>query len=179
MHYLGELLTAPEELALQLKTPGVQPERVRNALQALRTSFQKMEFTPTDLSPEWSDFQDDEWEKEMEEGPRKIKKTYTPEHAQAKYPFPNTGLEEALLYVAAWEKLLDVKVPDKDVIRVALEETPPAQLYLKEWETRYYLPKEIEDLPETDRKSATLKLLREIESSNEFLKNLSPLPEHS
>lgn len=197
MHYLGLFGTAPTEILglLKLDLARIPKGNLAQAMDLLPRQLGSMEYTPTDLSPEWVDDQDDEWEKEVKEGPQKIVKTYTPKHevdpdadprkfrrpweVPAKYPYPDTGLEEVLLYIAAWEKLLDVKVPDKDVVRVALEEDPPAQLYLPKWETRYYLPKEIGDLPETERPSAVLKLLQKIKSSNEFLKSLDPLPEQS
>lgn len=182
------LIPVQEQVLMRLKLSTVPSNQVSKAGNELSYRLMFMESTPTHGAPVWMDDRDEVWEKLMETQ-QNIQKTYTPKHGklpykilgilEKKYPYPDTGLEEVLLYIAAWEKLLDVKVPDKDVIRVALKENPPEQLYLPEWETRYYLPKEIEDLPETERASATLKLLQQIKSSNEFLKDLSPLPEQS
>ena len=99
-----------------------------------------------------------------------------------KYPFPDTGLEEILLNYAVIQKIVtESRLPDEKIVTAALkaEKNQGLGMYDEHAETRYYLPKEIKDLPETERASATLKLLQQIKSSNEFLKDLSPLPEQS
>ena len=145
--------------------------------------------TPTELAPIWSA----ELTGEMEDAFRKgfpKEKTRHPQHRTlpytisrwrwiketvVKYPFPETGLEGVLLYVTILQKLMSEEmmgVTDKDILRVAM--APPNLAYEKDWDTRYYLHKEIEDLPEMERLSAVLKLPQEIKFSNEFLKSLCP-----
>ena len=169
-------------------------EKVRQADDLDLNKLRTMEPTPTELAPIWSDEPTDEMEEALRKGPPKGK-TRHPQHRDlpytlpkwrwsketvVKYPFPETGLEGVLLYIAILQKLMPEEMEEvtvKDILRVAME--PPELAYEKEWDTRYYLPKEIEDLPETERPSAVLKLLQKIKSSNEFLKSLDPFPEQS
>ena len=121
------------------------------------------------------------------------KKSYRPKHhslekwnamtpIKLKYLFPDTGLEEVLLNYAVIQKIVtEARLPNEKIVTAALkaEKNQILGLYDEHAETRYYLPKEIEDLPETERPSAVLKLLQKIKSSNEFLKSLDPFPEQS
>lgn len=182
-----EWVVAQLSMAADLSMPkGANPGKV---CRALRTLGSLTEPTPSQTSPSAQD-----WlirEGILEANP---KKSYHPEHTpleelneawpplKVKYPFPDTGLEEVLLnYAVIQQQVTPARLPDKTIVSAALkiEKNPIPEIYNEVMETRYYLPKEIEDLPETERASATLKLLQQIKSSNEFLKDLSPLPEQS
>lgn len=89
-------------------------------------------------------------------------------------PFPDTGLEHMMLYaLIARELCPTVKTTDKEIAERCLTERPDRDVYNELWETRFFLPKEIEDLPKDERLDATLKLLREVKSSNVFRKALN------
>lgn len=89
-------------------------------------------------------------------------------------PFPDTGLEHMILYaLIARELCPTVKTTDKEIAERCLTEKPDRDVYNEPWETRFYLPKEIEELPKDERLEATLKLLREVKSSSVFRKALN------
>ena len=92
---------------------------------------------------------------------------------------PKTGIEEVLTYLAVIQLDQPEALTDKEAVAKALDqERPiPTWLYNEKVENRHYLPKEIKDLPETDRPAAVLKLLQQIKSSSPLLKSLGLLPE--
>lgn len=104
-------------------------------------------------------------------------KTYNPFPKEPK--FPKTGIEEVLTYLAVIQLDQPKALTDKEAVGKALDQEGPIPtwLYNEKVENRYYLPKEIEDLPEKDRPDAVLKLLQQIKSSSALLKNLNLLPE--
>lgn len=89
-------------------------------------------------------------------------------------PFPDTGLEHMILYaLIARELCPTVKTTDKEIAERCLTEKPDRDVYNEPWETRFYLPKEIEELPKDKRLEATLKLLQKVKSSSVFRKALN------
>ena len=100
------------------------------------------------------------------------KKTYQPKHtklAESRIPFPETGLEHALLQMAVLQRdVPKAKIPDEAIVAAALR--PAECVWNEAVEDRHYLPQEIEALPEGQRLAAVLKLLQKIKSSHEYLK---------
>lgn len=136
------------------------PTNVREALYDLRS------MPPSQKAADWAQAKLDE----------PIVKVYGQEQKlnEGEEPFPDTGLEHMILYaLIARELCPTVKTTDKEIAERCLTERPDRDVYNELWETRFFLPKEIEDLPKDERLGATLKLLREVKSSNVFRKALS------
>lgn len=151
---------------------GVEPHKPRpgawqKALDTLKDLMYVMEPWPTAVNQE-------------EEDPRVPEKTYYPEHSEywtkeGYLPFPETGLEHCLLFMLVARKAAESEATDERLVQMALKTTPDEDIYNEELESRHYLPKEIEELPESKRPEAVLKLLHEIESSTPYLKDLDQL----
>lgn len=102
-------------------------------------------------------------------------KTYHPKHtslSNIKIPFPETGLEHALLQMAVIQKAVpQAEIPDEAIVKAALQTPPPECVWDETVEDRYYLPQEIEALSEDQRPAAVLKRLLEIKSTHKYLKD--------
>ena len=136
------------------------PTNVREALYDLRS------MPPSQKAADWAQAKLDE----------PIVKVYGQEQKlnEGEEPFPDTGLEHMILYaLIARELCPTVKTTDKEIAERCLTEKPDRDVYNELWETRFFLPKEVEDLPKDERLDATLKLLQKVKSSSVFRKALN------